>query len=217
MPLARHGEADHNARSEWTLRDPSLTLQGRRQARSAQASLTRQGVLGIDDAARAQLVVASPMRRTLQTAEILTAGVIVPVLAHPDLQETSQAACDTGHPRAVLQAHTHTPRPISGFSWPDPHCSWPDRLSVGLSLASRSVSRVDGGRVSLDFKPKRRDSCGMPGHRRRVETARLTHAPPRPPAPQAEFPTVDFRHVPDGWFGPLNSPKLEAQPSAAHD
>ena len=100
----RHGEAEHNTASEWTLRDPSLTMHGRRQARAARATLADQGVLGIDEAARAQLVVASPLRRTLQTAEILCAGVVLPILAHPDIQETSQAACDTGHPPAVLQS-----------------------------------------------------------------------------------------------------------------
>ena len=50
-------------------------MHGRRQARAARAALADQGVLGIDEASRAQLVVASPLRRTLQTAEILTAGV----------------------------------------------------------------------------------------------------------------------------------------------
>jgi broad specificity phosphatase PhoE len=100
--LCRHGEAEHNSSSEWTLRDPSLTLNGRRQARSARATLMAQGLLGAapleaecegSSSAQAQLVVSSPLRRTLQTAEILCAGTLLPLVAHPDLQETSQVPC----------------------------------------------------------------------------------------------------------------------------
>ena len=101
LSCRRHGEAEHNTASEWTLRDPSLTMHGRRQARAARAALVAQGVLGAQlfgDAAEgpggavdAQLVVASPLRRTLQTAEILCAGTLLPLVAHPGLQETSQA------------------------------------------------------------------------------------------------------------------------------
>ena len=81
------------------MRDPSLTLNGRRQARAARAALMAQGVLGCAPleadgegsvSARAQLMVSSPLRRTLQTAEILCSGTLLPLVAHPDLQETSQ-------------------------------------------------------------------------------------------------------------------------------
>ena len=54
------------------------------------------------------LVVASPMKRTLYTAliafaPVLKANVSMKIIALPQLQETSSIPCDTGSPRAELE------------------------------------------------------------------------------------------------------------------
>lgn len=93
----RHGQAEHNVSGDLTLRDPRLTELGREQA----ALLLRAPVLL---GKRVELVVSSPLRRTLETA-CLAFGGHSPrptFIAHPDAQETGIHPSDTGSDAAVL-------------------------------------------------------------------------------------------------------------------
>jgi broad specificity phosphatase PhoE len=95
----RHGQAEHNVSGDLTLRDPRLTALGRAQA----ALLPRAAVLL---GRRVELVVSSPLRRTLETA-CLGFGGHSPrpiVIAHPDAQETGTHPSDTGSDAASLAA-----------------------------------------------------------------------------------------------------------------
>ncbi|KAJ1619615.1 histidine phosphatase superfamily [Pavlovales sp. CCMP2436] len=90
--LVRHGMAAHNVTGNLQLRDPRLTRDGREQAGSVRASAPV--LLG----RAVELVVASPLRRTLETA-ILAFGDQLPrpsFIAHPDAQETGVHPSDTG-------------------------------------------------------------------------------------------------------------------------
>ena len=75
----RHGETDYNARglSQGAI-DTVLNADGREQARAAARRLDRRGIAGI---------VASPMRRTAETAAIVNETLRVPVSFEPALRE----------------------------------------------------------------------------------------------------------------------------------
>jgi hypothetical protein len=61
--LIRHAQALHNVASDFSLHDPPLSELGERQCAELQESLKKE-----DIANKVELIVVSPMRRTLQTA-----------------------------------------------------------------------------------------------------------------------------------------------------
>jgi broad specificity phosphatase PhoE len=63
--LIRHAQAQHNATSDWSIRDPPLTELGEQQSRELHESL-KQSEIGN----QVELIVVSAQRRTLQTATI---------------------------------------------------------------------------------------------------------------------------------------------------
>eukprot|EP00960_Hanusia_phi_P053355 762026-Hanusia_phi.AAC.2 len=86
----RHAEAEHNSVADWGIRDPVLTENGWNQARSLRHQAILRDALGFSGkdkvdlpasppfadlfaAQRAQLIVVSPLRRTLQTAQAVAA------------------------------------------------------------------------------------------------------------------------------------------------
>ena len=96
----RHGQGVHNlSYANHDLPDPELTPLGEEQAR---ALTTRFPGL-----ANVELIVSSPLRRTIQTALLafpvkLEAGM--QVLALPEVQEASELICDTGSPLPDIKA-----------------------------------------------------------------------------------------------------------------
>lgn len=98
MILMRHGETLFNVvfaatRVDPGLRDPVLTPRGRAQAAEAAEALRREEV---------RRVIASPYRRTLETAEIVAAALGVPVAVEPMVRERMAFSCDVGTPRTEL-------------------------------------------------------------------------------------------------------------------
>jgi broad specificity phosphatase PhoE len=87
--IVRHGEALHNVECGYQFPDPPLTPRGLEQA----AAIT------VDF--KPDLIVASPMRRTIQTA--LVAFGSCPLEIWPDLRETYDGICQHGSPISVLQ------------------------------------------------------------------------------------------------------------------
>lgn len=99
--LIRHAQALHNVSSDWSLPDPKLTPLGEEQCRELHVSLQSHPL-----ANKVELIVVSPMRRTLQTTTIGLDFLIkkgIPVLADPNWQENADKPCDTGSEISVME------------------------------------------------------------------------------------------------------------------
>ncbi len=98
MILVRHGQSHFNAIYNETgedpgIVDPGLTEAGIQQAEEAAEVLAGRGLTSI---------LASPFQRTLETAEILTAHLDLPVVVDALVREQAAFACDIGSPRETL-------------------------------------------------------------------------------------------------------------------
>lgn len=101
LVLIRHAQALHNVASDWSFHDPKLSDLGELQSRELHESL-KASKIGDD----IELIVVSPMRRTLQTATIGLDWLIKKgILVHPDArwQENADKPCDTGSPISVME------------------------------------------------------------------------------------------------------------------
>ncbi len=101
--LIRHAQALHNISNDWTLRDPPLSPLGIQQCASLQSSLASKSI-----GQEIDLIIASAMRRTLQTAVLGLSFLIndekrVPVLPSALWQENSDQPCDTGSGLGVIE------------------------------------------------------------------------------------------------------------------
>jgi broad specificity phosphatase PhoE len=96
----RHGQGVHNlSHANHHLPDPELTPLGEEQARSLCARYPKL--------ANVQLIVSSPLRRTLQTALLAFPSQLeggLQVLALPEMQEASNLICDTGRDLPDIKA-----------------------------------------------------------------------------------------------------------------
>lgn len=138
--LLRHGQALHNLKGGLKLRDPPLTPQGCQQASAVRAS---SPVLQ-----EVQLVVASPMRRALETAHFAFAGQRErpTFVAHPDAQEVGSHPSDTGSEADVLA-------PDFGGEFDLSLClpRWYEKASpFDLRTRERSAAGCDELRVRLE-------------------------------------------------------------------
>ncbi|KAI5369359.1 Putative histidine phosphatase superfamily, clade-1 [Septoria linicola] len=98
--LIRHAQAAHNVNAaNHFMHDPSLTELGDQQCRALKASFPLHDKI--------DLVVASPMKRTIQTALKVFGDTLktksLQVICLPELQETSVLPCDTGSTIEVLE------------------------------------------------------------------------------------------------------------------
>ncbi|KAF1358183.1 phosphoglycerate mutase-like protein [Lizonia empirigonia] len=119
--LIRHAQALHNATSDWSIHDPPLTDLGRQQSAELHESLQAS-----DLANKTELIVVSPMRRTLETMTIGLDWLIkkgVPVLPDANWHENADKPCDTGNTMDVISAEF----PQYDFSAVDP--LYPDKTS----------------------------------------------------------------------------------------
>lgn len=98
MILIRHGQTIFNAifsvtRIDPGVPDPLLTTRGRGQAREIAAALAGEEI---------ELVVASPYRRAIQTADTAARALGVPVEIDADVRERFSFSCDQGSRRSEL-------------------------------------------------------------------------------------------------------------------
>jgi probable phosphoglycerate mutase len=111
--LLRHGETRHTADRKFSgpggAEDPALTDAGIAQARRAAKHLSDQG--GID------VLMASPLRRTLETAEAVSASLGLSVTVAEGFQETNFGAWD-------------------GLTLDQVEEKWPDELSAWMGSSS---------------------------------------------------------------------------------
>ena len=101
MILVRHGESHFNVhfnvtREDPGIVDPGLTETGRAQALAAAGEIAQQD--------RVQRILASPYRRTLETADIIAAELGLPVTIESEIRERAYFTCDIGSPRSELLA-----------------------------------------------------------------------------------------------------------------
>lgn len=113
--LIRHGQGEHNVFIDKGIQlddpeitqigvqmlDPPLTKLGRRQAEECSQEKILSKALHGDINERVELIVISPLRRTIETGVILLQSSSelnpnVSLIIHPDLQETGVSPCDTG-------------------------------------------------------------------------------------------------------------------------
>ena len=108
MILVRHGESEFNVifgktRRDPGIRDPALTERGRAQIAAAAelvAAALDEGRIAAES--RPRRIVASPFRRTLQSAAILADALGLPVAVEPLVHEFAVFTCDIGTPRTAL-------------------------------------------------------------------------------------------------------------------
>lgn len=98
MILVRHGQSFFNlhfgaTRQDPGIVDPSLTELGGRQIQETSETLE-----GLD----LQLILASPYRRTLESAQIIAEQLGLPVVVEPAVRERAYFTCDIGSPRSQL-------------------------------------------------------------------------------------------------------------------
>ncbi len=98
MYLLRHGQSQFNVtyaktRIDPNIPDPELTEEGRNQIRSAAISLKEKEITN---------VLVSPYTRTLQTAEIVTDILKLPVTIEALVREHAFFSCDIGSPASNL-------------------------------------------------------------------------------------------------------------------
>jgi broad specificity phosphatase PhoE len=133
MILVRHAESEWNRHFSRTridpgIPDPALTDDGRRQAEELPEALAAAGVARL---------IASPYRRTLETASIVARALDVPIAIEPLVRERCVFSCDLGTPRSQLS-----------MLWPELDFShleeqwWgqPDETETETSLAERCVA-----------------------------------------------------------------------------
>ncbi|KAG8458301.1 hypothetical protein KFE25_005148 [Diacronema lutheri] len=133
--FVRHGEATHNVSHDSTTRDPGLTPAGYTQAVQLDAS----GALRLG----AQLVAASPMRRTLETAQLaVPAQLGVPRIATHLLQEIGTSNADTGRPPAELRAEFGDAFDLSELEemWYVKPAPWCKQRRIGLDDGQRALA-----------------------------------------------------------------------------
>ncbi|KAI1421176.1 phosphoglycerate mutase-like protein [Xylaria sp. FL1777] len=118
--LIRHAQAEHND-TNYSIHDPSLTKLGREQC-----ARLRRGLIEDPLAQQAELIITSPMRRTIQTALdtvdwLIEKGVKIQADAH--WQENSAKPCDVGS--AISRVAEEFPS--IDLSTVDP--VWPDKTT----------------------------------------------------------------------------------------
>lgn len=99
--LLRHAQGLHNAKKDYSIPDPPLSDFGLQECVELQNHFQKH----LDISHHIELIVVSPMRRTLQTAQTALEWLIkrgVQVQPRGEWQENSNAPCDTGTPVTQL-------------------------------------------------------------------------------------------------------------------
>jgi broad specificity phosphatase PhoE len=101
MHLIRHGQSHFNkhfsvTRQDPGIIDPALTGEGRRQIAEAAEALVARRLPW-------RTILASPYWRALETAEILSRRLGLPIEVEPLVRERAFFACDIGSPRSELE------------------------------------------------------------------------------------------------------------------
>ncbi|OTB02763.1 hypothetical protein M426DRAFT_322362 [Hypoxylon sp. CI-4A] len=149
--LVRHAQASHNAAKDFTLHDPDLTEEGHGQCADLRKSLIENPLVQ-----QAELIVVSPLRRTVQTALRSVDWLVekgVKIEADAGWQENSVQPCDTGSPVEKLTKEF----PTVDFSKVDP--IFPDKTSPAAShyhfTKSAILARAQAALKKLYERPEK--------------------------------------------------------------
>ncbi|KAF2170514.1 hypothetical protein M409DRAFT_51545 [Zasmidium cellare ATCC 36951] len=109
--LTRHAQAEHNVDLDYSIPDAPLTPLGKKQAASLAPQLEKIH-------SKIDLVVSSPLKRTLQTTKLGWAPAverlgIQNVICLPEAQECNAFPCDTGSSKEILKTNTE----FAGFDF----------------------------------------------------------------------------------------------------
>jgi broad specificity phosphatase PhoE len=124
--IVRHGEALHNVQRGYPHRDPPLTEAGVRATKEIKLP------------SHPDLIVVSPMTRTIQTAINMfpdlqqVSGSQVPVQIWPDLREANDAICNLGLARNKLQSK------FPHFDFLECHENWDYPLHTIVDATARA-------------------------------------------------------------------------------
>ncbi|KAI2486677.1 Phosphoglycerate mutase family protein [Pyrenophora tritici-repentis] len=103
--LVRHAQGEHNATRDYTIRDAVLTAKGKEQCATLRSAFAHHDEIDV--------VFASPLRRTIQTAALSFGPVLsrqeVSFALLPALQEVSNIACDVGIADIGADVHKFLP------------------------------------------------------------------------------------------------------------
>ncbi len=149
MILIRHAQSEFNViyaktRIDPGIRDPRITDHGRNQAHAAAERLAR---LRESRPNRVTRIVASPYWRTLETAEIVSAALDLPVSVDPLVGEHAAFTSDLGSPAADLRAQ-----------WPEIDFShmedewWPQSKEEERHVQDRAARFRDQARDLADYR-----------------------------------------------------------------
>ncbi|EFQ96778.1 phosphoglycerate mutase [Nannizzia gypsea CBS 118893] len=151
LHCVRHAQGFHNLCIEnHVLQDPLLTPFGEEQCRTLRANFPYH--------ADVELIVASPLRRTIYTALHSFANIIqekqLTIIALPEIQETSDVPCDTGSDLSDLKKEVEEKGlPVDLSLVPE---DWNDKTTEKWSANAKSVTaRARQARQWLKARPEK--------------------------------------------------------------
>ncbi|GAP84528.1 putative phosphoglycerate mutase family protein [Rosellinia necatrix] len=138
--VIRHAEAAHNVAKDATLRDPKLTETGLSQCEKLASEVAKLGPI--------EVVLCSPMKRTIQTAlagfpDYVRSKKRIVLL--PDLQESGKEPCDIGSTREELEREFGRARLDYSFVAP----GWTDKTPSSRYAPQCVLKRARATRLFL--------------------------------------------------------------------
>lgn len=152
LHLVRHAQGFHNISvANHSIHDPLLTPEGIEQCRTLAKEFPYKADI--------DLVVASPLKRTLYTALYSFPEPIekkkLKIIALPELQETSDLPCDTGsNPEDIIQEFRGKPLDPSALSSPEGK-RWNSKKGRWAPHADAIVARAADARKWLLARPEK--------------------------------------------------------------
>ncbi|KAF5721554.1 histidine phosphatase clade-1 [Fusarium globosum] len=144
--LVRHGQAVHNLGEAYNvLPDTDLTPLGQEQAKGL--------ISNCPDLANVDLIVSSPLRRTLQTTLLAFSSPLergLQIVALPEVQEVSDMNCDTGSDLNVIKAEFQQ-HPVD-FSLVEP--GWQIKEGKWAPVVGSVLERARAARQWLSERPE---------------------------------------------------------------
>jgi len=145
--LIRHAQAEHNATKDYGIRDPCLSTLGLTQCAELSAAIKNHPLYN-----KIELIVVSPMQRTLQTASLALSPLIssgTPVILSAHFQENSDKPCDTG------TAIDDMKQLWSQYDWSQVDSIFPSKIGIYRFTKQGVTARAIAARNWLRNRPEK--------------------------------------------------------------